>query len=272
MILSIITINYNNVLGLKNTIESVISQSYQSFEYIVIDGDSNDGSKEVLNRFKNKITCAISEPDSGIYNAMNKGVKKASGDYCLFLNSGDTLADENVLEKLVRCSFTADIIVGDTLLSNSSKIWKSPDSVSLLTLMKGSLSHQSSLIRRTLLLEYPYDETKKIISDWKFCIETLVVHNKHYQKYNSVISLYDKTGISSTPAYFDIAYQERLMSLQELIPERILMDYDKLIIGETKFEKLMIRISRHKIFRNIIYYVLSGITTCYCFILGKKQN
>ena len=121
MILSIITINYNNALGLKNTIESVISQSYQSFEYIVIDGDSSDGSKEVLSRFKDKITCVISEPDSGIYNAMNKGVKNASGDYCLFLNSGDTLADENVLEKLMRCSFTADIIVGDTLLSNSSK-------------------------------------------------------------------------------------------------------------------------------------------------------
>lgn len=269
MKLSIITVNYNNCTGLEETIKSVISQKNQSFEYIIIDGDSNDGSKEVINQYRYSITYAISEPDSGIYNAMNKGVSKANGEYCLFLNSGDILANDNVVNKILEYNLEADIVVGNTLFNNSSDIWYAPEKVSMLTFMKGSLSHQSTLIKRVLLLENPYDEKLRIISDWKFCIETLIRDNRSYQKYDNVISIYDKTGISSNPAYFDKANNERMCVLRDLIPERILIDYDKLVMGETDFEKLMIRISRNKKFSTIIYRILSFLANIYDKTLKK---
>ncbi len=89
MKLSIITINKNNAYGLRKTIQSVINQTYSNIEYIIIDGASTDGSIDVIKKFEDKIDWWASEPDTGIYNAMNKGIKIATGDYCQFLNSGD---------------------------------------------------------------------------------------------------------------------------------------------------------------------------------------
>ena len=90
MRLSIITINYNNREGLRKTIESVVNQTYRNFEYIIIDGGSTDGSVEVVKEYADRISYWVSEPDNGIYNAMNKGVLAANGKYIQFLNSGDT--------------------------------------------------------------------------------------------------------------------------------------------------------------------------------------
>ncbi|HMK06596.1 MAG TPA: glycosyltransferase, partial [Flavobacterium sp.] len=97
--ISIITINYNESEGLKKTIESVISQTFRDYEFIVIDGNSSDGSKDVIAQYNDKITYALSEPDSGIYNAMNKGIRAAKGDYVFFLNSGDRFLETHTLEK-----------------------------------------------------------------------------------------------------------------------------------------------------------------------------
>jgi len=97
-ILSIITVNLNDVEGLKKTMTSVLEQTWQEFEYIVIDGGSTDGSKEYIESFSDKISVWVSEPDAGIYNGMNKGIKVANGEYLLFLNSGDHLFDNRVLD------------------------------------------------------------------------------------------------------------------------------------------------------------------------------
>src|SRR4051812_22804100 len=99
--LSIITINYNNVSGLRKTVESVVNQTSQDFEYIVIDGGSTDGSVDVLKQYAKKIKYWISEPDKGIYNAQNKGILKATGEYCHFINSGDYLVKNDVIEKML---------------------------------------------------------------------------------------------------------------------------------------------------------------------------
>ena len=95
MQLSIITINRNNKTGLEKTIYSVVNQNYKDYEYIVIDGDSSDGSLEVIKRNEKYFSYWVSEPDSGVYQAMNKGIDRANGEYCLFLNSGDYLKDDN---------------------------------------------------------------------------------------------------------------------------------------------------------------------------------
>ena len=98
---SIITINYNNRDGLRNTIESIINQSYKDYEFIVIDGGSTDGSVDIINEYKDRITYWVSEKDNGIYHAMNKGVKTAHGEYLSFINSGDMLYNDHVLEDCV---------------------------------------------------------------------------------------------------------------------------------------------------------------------------
>src|SRR5215204_5788299 len=100
----IITINYNNAPNLRGTIESVINQTYRAIEYLVIDGGSTDGSVDIIKEFGNKIDYWVSEKDKGIYNAMNKGLIRATGDYVLYLNSGDYFADSSVLSDfLVDC-------------------------------------------------------------------------------------------------------------------------------------------------------------------------
>ena len=97
---SIITINYNNCEGLRRTIESVVNQTCHDFEYIIIDGGSTDGSVDVIKQYADQIDYWVSEPDKGIYNAMNKGVAVAKGEYCLFLNSGDSLHNNSALAKV----------------------------------------------------------------------------------------------------------------------------------------------------------------------------
>src|SRR4051812_11860469 len=98
--ISIITINYNDKEGLRSTIDSVITQSFRDFEFLVIDGNSSDGGKEVLEEYKSHIDYCVSEPDTGVYNAMNKGIRAATGDYLLFLNSGDVLYNNDILARV----------------------------------------------------------------------------------------------------------------------------------------------------------------------------
>ena len=129
MKLSIITVNLNNRIGLERTINSVVSQTFKDFEWIVIDGGSTDGSKELITQYANHFAYWVSEPDKGIYNAMNKGIKVAKGEYLLFLNSGDWIIDERVAQDFIETSISADIISGDVCLvydENTMPIKKSP--------------------------------------------------------------------------------------------------------------------------------------------------
>ena len=125
MKLSIITINYNNAVGLKKTLDSVAAQTYTDFEYIIVDGASTDGSVDIIREYENALASRpsplashlkwISEPDTGIYNAMNKGIRLAHGEYTLMLNSGDYLVDEQVIEKVLLLLDGTDIIQGNTV-------------------------------------------------------------------------------------------------------------------------------------------------------------
>ena len=108
--LSIITVNLNNREGLRKTAESVVSQTYKDYEWIVIDGGSTDGSKELIEQYAEHISYWVSEPDKGIYNAMNKGIRQAHGEYFLFLNSGDSLCDDDIVESFCVGNFKEDIV------------------------------------------------------------------------------------------------------------------------------------------------------------------
>lgn len=204
--LSIITINYNDADGLKKTIESVINQSFRDFEYIVIDGNSTDGSKEVLEKYKDKIDIAISEPDSGIYNAMNKGASHATGEYLLFLNSGDNLHNNEVLTKLFDLSPEADIISCITLNYGEkiSYLKYPPHLISLYTFVYGSLPHPSSIIKKEIFNKTGgYLEDYRIISDKCFFIDALLINRASYSFTDIVLTDFNRNGISTNKGHLE---------------------------------------------------------------------
>lgn len=203
MKISIITVNYNDKAGLLKTFESVKNQTCQDFEYIVIDGNSSDGSKEIIEQYNASINYWISEPDSGIYNAMNKGIRAAKGDYLLFLNSGDHLVDETSIQKVTNAiDGSKDLYYGDAVFKyqKGEELITYPDKLTLHFFTYNSLCHQASFIRRTLFDElFFYNEELRIISDWEFIVYAVCVKNISYQHLDIAVSYYDFEGISSRP-------------------------------------------------------------------------
>ena len=198
--LSIITINYNNLEGLKRTLESVVNQTLQEFEYIVIDGGSTDGSLAYIESQNANIDYWISEPDTGIYNAMNKGIVKANGEYLLFLNSGDHLNDSTVLEKIHIHLKNKEIVCFDIreIRGNSMWIKKSPQEITFSHMFRYTIPHQSTFIRKSLFdIVGLYDENLKIVSDWKFFILAFSKYNATYIYVDDDFSTYYLDGIST---------------------------------------------------------------------------
>lgn len=204
MSLSIITINYNHAKGLQNTINSVISQSFQDFEWVIIDGGSNDGSRKLIEQYQEHLSYWCSEPDKGIYNAMNKGIAHAHGDYLLFLNSGDYLYNDQVLQHIQPLLNGKDVYVGDVMNDKDGilEIDKFPrdltPQVILDQLVFKLIPHQASFIRRDLFEKIGfYREDLRIASDWYFFYKALVMHGASIQTIPQAIAVFDMTGISS---------------------------------------------------------------------------
>ena len=217
--LSVITINYNNREGLSKTVESVKAQTLGDFEWIVIDGGSTDGSKELIEDNSQYITYHVSEPDKGIYNAMNKGVLASHGEYLLFLNSGDFLFDKNVLERVVPLLRDKDIYVGrinsvgKENASEEEQADFSPEGI-LQKLTFTWIPHQASFFKRTVFDEYGlYREDKRIASDWWAFFNSLVLGNATIASLPLVISNYDVDGISATQ--YSSAVEEQNCLLKE---------------------------------------------------------
>ena len=228
MKLSIITINYNKVNGLNKTIKSVISQTYCDFEWIIIDGGSTDGSKEVIEELaKNpdaNISYWCSEPDSGVYNAMNKGIAKARGDYLLFLNSGDSLTDKDVINDFFLWSkyHNEDIITGDLMIDNdSSNIRKAPnvEELDLKYMLTRTLNHPCSFIKRELFEKYGYyDESLRIVSDWKWFLYATIQHNCSYTPWQRIVSNFMTDGMSERPEFLELHMTERKKVSDAFLP------------------------------------------------------
>lgn len=229
--ISIITINYNDRNGLEKTIQSVISQRYKNIEFIVIDGGSTDGSKEIIDNFAANLAYWISEPDSGIYNAMNKGIKVATGDYLLFLNSGDSLHDNQVIENVnALVGEERDIYYGDIIYDevNQQNKVTFPDVLTFAFFFERNISHQASFIKRHLFETiFLYNENFKIVSDWEFFIYAICKREVSYQHLDLLVTNYDATGISSNTENHPSMFVEREASLNKYFPEFI-ADYNYL--------------------------------------------
>lgn len=264
MKLSIITINYNNRNGLEKTIKSVINQSFHDFEYIIIDGGSNDGSVDVIKKYASKIDYWISESDNGIYNAMNKGIDVAKGQYCIFINSGDCLySSETLLNSTIELDGT-DIVTGTLMLDNDEQ-WPAPEKVTIPYLYEGSLSHPASFIKTSLLKKMHYDEKLKIVSDWKFFVQCLLNDNATYKSIPVIISIFDTSGISMTN--MELCRKERMSVLENELSERILL---YILYNTKEFDAKLYNLIRESKYRKFFYSLNIILIKFFCFVSRKK--
>ena len=225
MYYSIITINYNNCEGLRRTIQSVVGQSFSEYEYIIIDGGSTDSSVDVIKEFESRVDYWVSEKDRGIYHAMNKGIAQAHGEYCIFMNSGDVFYDYKVLERITALKPEEDVVVGKVVIDENNTIISPPPSgeFTLYHLYSGAIPHQGSVIRTILLKEYPYDESLKISSDWKFFVEILILRNGTIRFVDQYVARYDLGGVSAKNP--ELMREEKVQVLAGYFPPRVLADY-----------------------------------------------
>ncbi len=249
MKLSIITINWNNREGLLQTMDNVLAQTARDqFEYIVVDGGADDGSGEMLkNEYDGKLDKWTSQPIKPIYRKMNMGVQMATGDYCLFLNSGDALNDPDVVRDVLPfLDGGHDMVIG-TIIEGKSRT-RVPEDITYLWMYKASIPHSAAFIRKELLIRHPYDEGLVIVSDWKFFLQTLILDNVSYKLIDRDISYFDQTGISSTRPL--IVEEERRKVLAELIPPRITLDYLQFIQGSgyqnTDYDRFYLKMRKYR--------------------------
>lgn len=244
MRLSIITITYNNLVGLRKTADSVLEQTVSDFEWVIIDGASTDGTKEYLAAMAAKLQITncklqiISEPDRGIYNAMNKGIRLAQGEYIQILNAGDCLAATDVTERMLnalteqtaKAEQPIDILYGNMLKvdGKGKLIGKSGyTEYSLRQFYSSTLNHDCAYIRRALFDDDHYglyDENLRIVSDWKWYLQAIGLGKVRPVYADIDVTIFDGGGISETN--LPLRAQERRLVLEEVLPPAVLWDYD----------------------------------------------
>lgn len=254
MKLSIITINYNNADGLRKTLASVAAQTYRDIEHVIVDAASTDGSVDIIREYESVNRSSVhpltviwsSEKDKGIYDAMNKGVKEATGDYVQILNSGDILVADNVTERMFAALKELEnervselgkigILYGNMIRDYgngklSRDICKANGKArevewTMYDFIKGTVNHDPTYIHRSLYEKYGlYDENLKICSDWKWFVNAVVFGGEKLYYVPIDVTIFDTTGISEKNLAF--REQERHAELEKLLPAAILKDYD----------------------------------------------
>lgn len=280
MKLSIITINLNNRDGLQRTIDSVINQTFTDYEWVVIDGGSTDGSCELLKQNAYRFSYWISERDSGVYNAMNKGIVHSKGMYLQFLNSGDSLYEPTTLEKVFSDTHTADVIYGDTMLVKngiSQPIYCiHPSPMTLLYLVSGIINHQSAFFKRESVITNLYEERFSVTADLYLFMKLFLI-GKKFEHIDIIIAFYDGNGISSNNLIIDKVLNERKMVIYELLgevlaPELVEMANLKRIIKNDLIQMVIELLGTNRLFRNLIrlqLVILLKVNKCKKFIYSK---
>lgn len=257
MTLSIITINYNNALGLEKTLKSVLSQTHTQFEYVIVDGASTDNAVEIIQQYEKDATARgikvvwVSEKDKGIYNAMNKGIKMASGEYIQILNSGDCLAADTVVAdmfKALKDKEFPEILYGNMLKTVDWKTYQrdncganseyTPNS--FLYFYNGTLNHDCAYIKRSLFDMFGYyNEEMKICSDWEWYVRAIVLGNISPIYVNIDVTIFDMNGVSeSAGKNKHIIQQERSEYLASAFPKAVINDYNKYAFVLLQYQRL----------------------------------
>ena len=222
---SIITVTYNAGKVLEDTIQSVITQTYKNVEYIIVDGKSTDGTMDIVNRYREHIHTIVSEPDKGLYDAMNKGIRLATGDYLCFLNAGDSFHEDDTLQQMVHTlpgSELPDVMYGETALVNKEghfvrmRRLSAPETLTWKSFRQGMLvCHQAFFAKRTLV--EPYNLKYRFSADFDWCIRIM---KKAHTLHNTRLTIIDYLDEGMTT-------QNRKASLKERF--RIMAQYYGLI-------------------------------------------
>lgn len=202
---TVVTVTYNAAESLEKTILSVLQQNYSNVEYIIIDGGSTDGSVEIIKKYSDKIAYWVSEPDRGIYDAMNKGIRKATGEWINFMNAGDLFFHESTLSSVFSKQNHSlyDILYSDVMCVYPGGLYRSQETEDLSNLNKHMpFCHQTAFVRTNLLKENPFDTTFKIAADYKFFYHALQTGKKFY-KLPCFHAIYSMDGISSSQILWD---------------------------------------------------------------------
>ena len=201
-IITVVTVVFNGRDFIEKTIQSVIKQTYQNIEYILIDGGSTDGTLDVIKKYENKIDYWISEPDDGIYDAMNKGIANSTGDWIYFINAGDSLFSDKTLENLKLDSLrsTTDILYGNFNIIDSQTglgtFHKMQEVIGINFLLKSNICHQALIYRTKLFVNFKeYDTMYKICADYDKLLQ-LFLAGKSIKKTNLTICNYLEEGRS----------------------------------------------------------------------------
>lgn len=269
--LTIITINFNNRIGLIKTIESIQKQTFSDFEFIVIDGGSTDGSVEVLKE-TSIITKWISEKDNGVYHAMNKGIKMASSKYINFMNSGDEFYSNDTLTQLSELlDADYDVFYGNTLYYNDDNYRREeipPAELSFSYLYNFGINHQASFIKRSLFEDsFFYNENYKICADWEFFMYNLCIRNASYKYKNIFICNYDFSGISANPKNLQLFHDEKEQTIKKYFP----LFYDDLQVLEelnSKRIKQVLHIKNSK----FAWRIMKWIIDFFLLFTGKPKK
>lgn len=245
--ITIVTVCLNAVNCIEETMLSVINQTYTNMEYIIIDGGSTDGTVDIIKKYSSQLTYWSSEKDKGIYDAMNKGITVAKGQYLNFMNAGDTFYNDEVLAKIFNTGMTEDYIIGIALLKNTRTTWDPvPVDFTFADVCKGgSGNHQASFIKKSLLSD-GYDISAKIIADDLLFIDKVVFENHSYKPLPIIVSVYDTTGVSCQIETKQEKELERISFLKKKLPARILQDY---IDSKTTIKRRILRLIKRKIKR-----------------------
>jgi glycosyltransferase involved in cell wall biosynthesis len=245
--LTIITVCLNNLEGLKKTVESVVNQSFEGYEYILIDGGSTDGSLDFIIKNKGIFQSWVSERDLGIYDAMNKGILRATGEYVHFLNAGDTFFNESSLEQLMNVNLCNDIVYTDYAGAGNLKKYIMPEKLSFKFFYSQSLNHQACLIRKRLFEEFEmYNINSPIIADWEFFIKSIILFGASTQYVPQTFILFDFVDSMSNK-----------IENKEFIRDRrleVLNSYFPLLMEDIKYIEAIESSNTYKILKCITKY------------------
>ena len=199
--ITVVTICYNAEKCIKETIQSVLGQSYTDFEYLIIDGKSKDNTIEIIKEFEDERIIFVSEKDNGIYDAMNKGIRLSSGEYIIFMNSGDVFADSKVLED-ISSELKADVVFGNALIKKQEGIVREKYSdkkfrLFIMFLSGYMINHQTIFTKTELIKKYMFDLSYKICAD-RALYAKLLKNKISFKRIDRDIVKYDGIeGISS---------------------------------------------------------------------------
>ncbi len=214
-LVSIVTVNLNHWDGLARTLESIGRQTFTDREVVVVDGGSTDGSVDLLRTNRGGVvTDFVSEKDSGIYDAMNKGIRRAKGTYVLFLNGGDAFAADDALEKVIGAAPPVeDVVYADVLIQavdGATRRWSTPEVLDWDYFMVTTLPHQATLIRRDLFERVGLHDTSfRICADFEFLLRAIVVRGASTRHVGVPLAVQLDGGISSAPETFAKLREER---------------------------------------------------------------